>query len=163
MSQEPDGNVAEAGASERSEATLHFYEAERSGEAPASPTAENGVEAMPRKRRNLGRTEKLALLREYEALAKGEKGLFLRRQRLFSHQINAWRKIRDQKFLDEAPRRGRKAKKNNPQAKEMAEKDRLIQKLQKRNELLEKVIEVQKKISEITGIPLKPVEIDEND
>ena len=160
-----DGSLTEAGASERSGASPFnmFHDAQRSGEAPASAPIKGGVEAQPRKRRKLSRTEQLRLVREYEALPQGEKGLFLRRQGLYSSQICAWRKIRDEKFLKSAPKRGRKAKEVNPLAKELAEKERHLQKVLRRNELLEKVIEVQKKISEITGIPLKAVEIDEND
>lgn len=146
-----NGSLTEAGASERS------------GEAPASAPVEGGLEAQPGKRRRLSRTEQLRLLREYEALPQGEKGLFLRRLRLYSSQISTWRKIRDEKFLKDAPKRGRKAKMVNPLAQELAEKERQNRKLQKRVDLLEKVMEVQKKISEITGIPLKAVEIDEND
>jgi transposase-like protein len=121
------------------------------------------MEVQPRKRRNLSRAEKLRILREYEALSNGGKGLFLRQQGIYSSNINAWRKLRDQKYLESAPKRGRKAKEANPLSKELAEAQRLVQKLQRRNDLLEKVIEVQKKISEITGIPLKVIEIDEND
>lgn len=158
------GSMPEAGASERSEASLEiFHDAERSGEAPASGAEVGGVEAQPRKRRKLGRVEQLRLLREYEALPQGEKGLFLRRLGLYTSQVSAWRKMRDEKFLKDEPKRGRKAKPMNPLAKELAEKDRQLRKAQKRIELLEKVMEIQKKISEITGIPLKAVEIDEND
>ena len=159
-----NGSLAEAGASERSEASFKsFHNAERSVEAPASAPVEGGVEVQPRKRRKLGRTEQLRLLREYEALPQGEKGLFLRRQGLYTSQISAWRKIRDEKFLKDAPKRGRKAKAVNPLAKELAEKERQLRKAQKRIELLEKVMEIQKKISEITGIPLKVIDFDEID
>jgi hypothetical protein len=51
----------------------------------------------------------------------------------------------------------------NPLTKKLAEKDRQLRRAHKRLEFLEKVIEVQKKISEITGIPLKAIDFDEND
>lgn len=159
-----NGQLDEAGDSERrGESGGLSRDAERSGEAPASAPVEGGIEAQPRKRRKLGRTEQLRLLREYEALAQGKKGLFLRQHRLYTAQISAWRKLRDDKFLKDAPKRGRKAKEVNPLAKALAESERQLRKLQKRNELLEKVIEVQKKISEITGIPLKAIDFDESD
>lgn len=159
-----NGQLDEAGDSERrGEPAGLSRDAERSGEAPASAPAEAGLEAQPRKRRKLSRTEQLRLLREYEALPKGEKGLFLRQHGLYTAQISAWRSLRDEKFLNSASKRGRKAKEVNPLAKELAEKDRLNRKLQTRVELLEKVIEIQKKISEITGIPLKVIDIDEID
>lgn len=113
---------------------------------PASPPAEAGLEAQPRKWRKLSRTEQLRLLREYEALPKGAKGLFLRQHGIDTAQISAWRSLRDEKFLNSASKRGRKAKEVNPLAKEVAEKDRLNRTLQTRVELLEKVIEIQKKV-----------------
>ena len=93
----------------------------------------------------------------------GEKGLFLRQNGLHTAQLSAWRKLQDERFIANAPKRGRKAKPMNPLAKELAEKDRQNRKLQKRVDLLEKVIEIQKKISEITGIPLKAIDYDEID
>lgn len=164
MNNQLNGSLAKAGASERSEASLNsFHDAERSVEAPASALVEGGVEAQPQKRRKPNLTLKLRLLKEYEALPQGGKGLFLRQHGFYTTQISAWRKLRDEKFLKDAPKRGRKAKEVNPLAKELAEKERQLQKALRRVDLLEKVIEVQKKISEITGIPLKAVEIDESD
>ena len=133
---------------------------ERGEEETTSPLA--GLEAKPRKRRNPSWTEKMRLLREYEALGRGEKGLFMRREGLYSSSISNWRKQRDEK-LETSSKRGRKPKVENPLAKELAERDRKIRKLENRNVMLEKVIEVQKKISELTGIPLKPMDIDEDD
>jgi transposase-like protein len=151
------------GASKRNDATFQSLEAERSEEAPSATPTEGGLEVQPRKRRNLSRSEKLRILREYEALGSGQKGLFLRQQGIYSSNINAWRKLRDQKYLESAPKRGRKAKEINPLSKELAETQRQLKKAQNRLELLEKVIEVQKKISEITGIPLKVIDFDEID
>ena len=159
-----NGSLAEAGDTPRSGATPQTsHDTQRSGESPASAPVEGGLEVQPQKRRKLGRTEQLRLLREYEALPQGEKGLFLRRLGLYSSQISAWRKVRDDKFLKDAPKRGRKAKAVNPLSKELAEKDRQLRKALKRVELLEKVMEVQKKISELTGIPLKVIDFDETD
>lgn len=158
-----NGQLDESGDLERRGDTPGLLrDVERSGEASDSvPVA--GVEAQPRKRRKLGRTEQLRLLREYEALPNGQKGLFLRRLGFYTAQISAWRKIRDDKFLKDAPKRGRKAKEENPLAKELALKERQLQKALKRLAMLEQVIEIQKKISEITGIPLKVINIDELD
>jgi len=107
--------------------------------------------------------EQLRLLREYEALPQGEKGLFLRRMGLFTSQVSAWRRLRDDKFVNEAPKRGRKAAPANPLAKELSDTQKQLRKANKRLEFLEKVIDVQKKISEITGIPLKAIDFDEDD
>jgi len=159
-----NGSSTGAGASERSGASLQtLHDAERSGEAPAPAPVESGVEATPRRRRKLGRMEQLRLLREYEALPQGEKGLFLRRMGLFTSQVSAWRRLRDDKFVNEAPKRGRKAAPVNPLAKELSDTQKQLRKANKRLEFLEKVIDVQKKISEITGIPLKAIDFDEDD
>jgi transposase len=159
-----NGSLVEAGVSERSGAPRSdFHDAERSGETPASAPVEGGLEVVPRKRRNRGRAEQVRILREYDGLAHGEKGLFLRQNGLRTTQICAWRKLQDERFIANAPKRGRKAKPVNPLAKELAEKERHLKKALKRLEFLEQVIEVQKKISEITGIPLKVIDFDEND
>lgn len=161
----PGDNSTEAGDSERSGASLQtFHNAERSGEAPASAAvSERGVEAKPRKRRKLSRAEQLRLVREYDAMPDGEKGLFLRRTGFYSSQISAWRRIRDEKFLNGAPKRGPKAKEVNPLAKELSDTQKQLRKANQRLEFLEKVIDVQKKISEITGIPLKAIDFAEED
>lgn len=159
-----NGSLVEAGVSERSGAPQpDFHEAERSGETPASAPVEGGFEVVPRKRHNRGRAEQLRILREYDALEHGKKGLFLRQNGLHTTQLSAWRKLQDERYIANAPKRGPKAKAVNPLAKELAEKDRQLRKAQKRLDFLEKVIEVQKKISEITGIPLKVIDFDEND
>lgn len=161
----PGNNATEAGASERSGASVQTsHDAERSGEAPASVAAsERGIEAKPRNRRKLSRPEQLRLVREYDAAPAGEKGLFLRRTGFYSSQISAWRRIRDDKFLNGAPKRGPKAKAVNPLAKELSDTQKQLRKASQRLEFLEKVIDVQKKISEITGIPLKAIDFAEED
>ena len=132
-------------------------------ETPASAPVEGGLEVVPRKRSNRGRAEQLRLLREYDALEHGKKGLFLRQNGLRTTQISAWRRLQEERYIANAPKRGRKAKPVNPLAKELADKDRQLRKAQKRLDFLEKVIEVQKKISEITGIPLKVIDFGEDD
>ncbi len=86
----------------------------------------------------------------------------MRREGLYSSSISNWRKQRDEK-LESSSKRGRKPKLVHPLEKKLAETQRELRKTLKRNVMLEKVIEVQKKISELTGIPLKPMDIDEDD
>jgi hypothetical protein len=111
----------------------------------------------------LSRPEQLRLVREYDATPAGEKGLFLRRTGFYTTQISSWRKIRDDEFLEGAPKRGPKAKEVNPLAKELSDTQKKLRKANQRLEFLEKVIDVQKKISEITGIPLKAIDFVEED
>ena len=144
-------SITEAGSSERSASNLKEIKEARSGEEPASSAGESALEVKPRKRRNHSWTERMSLLREYEALPRGESGLFLRRHGLYSSLISAWRKQRNEK-LETSSKRGRKPKPVNPLAQKLAEAERENRKLKTRNVMLEKVIEVQKKISEAFGL-----------
>jgi len=92
------------------------------------------------------------LVREYEATPNGERGAFLRRNGLYSSYIDNWRKLVESAAIQalEPQKRGPK-----PQPKPDPE----LERLRRENALLkvklsraEKVIEVQKKISEILGV-----------
>lgn len=110
-------------------------------------------ERKPRRRFSAG--YKLRILKEYEACTKpGEIGALLRREGLYSSNINTWRRQRDQGVLQglSAKKRGRKAKEVNPLAKDVARLERENKKLAKKLQQAETIIEVQKKISEILGI-----------
>lgn len=118
---------------------------------PAKPTPE--VLATP-KRRRFSAEEKRRLLREYEATPKGERGAFLRRNGLYSSYIDHWRKqaAAGEARALEPQKRGRKAKpKADPEVEQLRRENAL---LKAKLTQAEKVIEVQKKVSEILGIPL---------
>ncbi len=88
----------------------------------------------------------------------GQLGALLRREGLYSSHLTAWRKQRNEGTLAglEPKRRGRKA---SPDAPLIAENERLQrdnQRLTARLRQAETIIEVQKKLSEILGIPLPP-------
>ena len=85
----------------------------------------------------------------------GEIGALLRREGLYHSNISTWRKQRDQGALHGLlPRkRGRKAKKVNPMAQEVARLERENRRLTEKLKQAKTIIEVQKKISEILGIP----------
>ena len=57
-------------------------------------------------------------------------------------------------------KRGRKAKAEGPRVKEL---ERENARLQRRLARVETMLEIQKKTSELLGIPLNPLESDEND
>ena len=57
-------------------------------------------------------------------------------------------------------KRGRKGKKENPRVKEL---ERENARLQRRLARVETMLEIQKKASELLGIPLNPIDSDEND
>lgn len=107
-------------------------------------------------RRRFTTAYKLRILKEYDACAKpGEIGAFLRREGLYYSNINTWLRQRDEGVLHglSPKKRGRKAKKVNPLAKEVARLERENKKLSGKLKQAETIIEVQKKISEILGIP----------
>jgi transposase-like protein len=107
-------------------------------------------------RRRFTTAYKLRILKEYDACAKpGEIGALLRREGLYSSNINTWLRQRDEGVLHglSPKKRGRKAKKVNPLAQENARLERENKKISEKLKQAETIIEVQKKISEILGIP----------
>jgi transposase-like protein len=86
----------------------------------------------------------------------GELGELLRREGLYSSHLTSWRRQRDEGSLAGlAPRRrGRKAKRRDPLAKELDKLRRENQRLVERLRQAETIIDVQKKVSEMLGIPL---------
>jgi len=108
-------------------------------------------------RRRFTAEYKLRILQEADrSTASGQLGALLRREGLYSSLLSTWRKQRDQGTLAglSPKRRGRKA---NPDAPLIAENQRLMRETQRLAAKLrqaETIIEVQKKLSEILGIPL---------
>lgn len=101
---------------------------------------------------------KRRIVRETENLMPGEVASFLRRYGLFHGQVRLWKEQIERGELEAlSPKKpGRKALEPDPRAREMAEKDREIQRLREQLAKAETIIEVQKKISEILKIPLNP-------
>jgi transposase-like protein len=140
--------VAEEPRSERSE---------RSGssgrEALGAPDPE--VVAVAR-RRSFTREYKMRIVEEADRCKQpGEVGMLLRRERLHSTHLAAWRKLR-REAARKAPgaKRGRKPVAVNPLAAENARLNRENARLTLRNRKLEGLIDLQKKASELLGIEL---------
>lgn len=118
------------------------------------------------KRRVFPAQYKVRILREAEALAEtGGVGEMLRREGLYSSHLTTWRRERECGELEGlAPkRRGRKA---DPDRELRAENERLtreVARLQQRLAQAEAIIEVQKKVSSLLRIPLKPQDNDGSD
>lgn len=107
-------------------------------------------------RRRFSAAYKLRILREYESCRQpGEIGALLRREGLYHSNISAWRRQRDQGALQGLfpKKRGRKARKPDPMAQKVARLERENKQLTKKLKQAETIIEVQKKISELLGIP----------
>lgn len=125
-----------------------------SGGIPAVPDPE--VVAMPRRRKFTGRY-KLEILKQVDA-AKDEAGAvgsILRREGLYSSHLTEWRKERDRGALAALEKkRGRKPTRS-PLSDENEKLRREVAQLKRRLEQAETIIDVQKKISGMLGIPLK--------
>jgi len=135
------------------------------GVSPAGAAAgvpDPAVEAKA-KRRRFTAEYKLRILREVDrAKEPGEVGAILRREGLYSSLLSVWRRDRDRvaKTGLAARKRGPKAKVVDPKVKQL---EREIAKLRRRNERVELMLSIQKKASELLGIPLNPHDPDEND
>ena len=87
----------------------------------------------------------------------GQVGALRRREGLYSSHLTVWRKQRQEGSLRGlAPRkRGRKARPKNPLANRVSELERENEALRNRIKQAELIIDVQKKVSQILGVPLK--------
>jgi transposase-like protein len=119
-------------------------------------------EVVPRaKRRQFSAQYKLRILTEADQCSqRGEIGALLRREGLYSSHLTTWRKQRDRGQLQglSPKKRGRKP---DPQAAELARLQRENERLKVRLEQAETIIEVQKKLSQMLGLP--PTETDEQE
>jgi transposase len=107
-------------------------------------------------RRKFTAKYKLQILQEADACTEsGQLGALLRSKGLYSSNLTTWRKQRDQGLLDalSPKKRGRKEKEKNPLAPRVAELQRETKRLTRKLKRAEAIIEFQKKISEILGIP----------
>ncbi len=125
-------------------------------------TPDPEVPAKPERRR-FSAEYRLRILKQADACKKpGELGALLRREGLYSSLLTNWRRQRDHGALREmrGRRRGPKPRPIDPRVKQLeAENRRLQRKLQR----AETIITLQKKVAEILGIPLKPLDNDETD
>ncbi len=124
---------------------------------PTSPLPDPEVPERAARRRFTAEY-KLRVLREADTcVGTGALGVLLRREGLYSSHLTTWRRQREQGTLAAlAPKkRGRRAMPESPLARRVAELEREKARLERRLKQAETIIEVQKKVSEILGIPLK--------
>jgi len=115
------------------------------------------------KRRRFTAEYKLRILRKADACkGDGDIGALLRREGLYSSQLAAWRRQRDElaKAGLKARKRGPKAKVVDPRVKQL---ERENARLKRRLTRVELMLDIQKKASEMLGIPLNHPDKDEND
>ena len=114
-------------------------------------------------RRRFSAEYRLRILKAADACKKpGEVAALLRREGLYSSLLTNWRRQREAGALREMRRRrrGPTPRLVDPRVKQLeAENRRLQRKLQR----AETIITLQKKVAEILGIPLTPLDDDETD
>ena len=137
---------------------------ERSGGAPSSDGRESirviaDSEVQERaQRRRFSAEYKLRIVREAAACKEaGQIGALLRREGLYASMLADWRRRFEQGGEPslQPKRRGPKAKERNPLAGKIVELERQKKQLEKRLAKAEMIIDFQKKVHELLGIPLK--------
>jgi len=129
----------------------HSKSLENSKAPPSPEVAEKPV------RRRFTVEEKSRILDEADACTEaGQLGELLRREGIYSSYLTSWRRQRAQGAQAglTPKRRGRKGKPKNPLADEVARLQRKNNRLEKKLRQAELIIDVQKKVSEILGIPM---------
>ncbi len=115
------------------------------------------------KRRRFSAEYRLRIVREADSCKEpGEIGALLRREGLYSSLLTSWRRQRDTGALAglEPKKRGPKAKAVDPRIKGL---ERELARLKRKLEQAETIIDIQKKVAGILGIPLRTSELDEKD
>jgi transposase len=115
------------------------------------------------KRRRFSAEYRLRIVQEADSCNEpGEIGALLRREGLYSSLLTAWRRQRDAGALTglRLKKRGPKAKVVDPSVKRL---ERENARLKRKLEQAETIIDIQKKVAGILGIPLRTSEPDEKD
>jgi transposase-like protein len=115
------------------------------------------------KRRRFTAEYKLRILRQADACkGDGDLGALLRREGLYSSHLTTWRRQRDEiaKAGLKARKRGPKPVAVDPRVKRL---ERENARLRQRLDEAETIIDFQKKLSQLLGIPLKSPDSDGND
>jgi transposase len=127
-----------------------------------APTPDPEVPAKVQ-RRQFTAEYRRRILKEADACKKhGALGALLRREGLYSSHLVNWRRQREQGELlaGRARKRGPTPKPVDPRVRHLEVENR---RLQRKLARAETIITLQKKVAEILGIPLKPLDIDETD
>lgn len=138
------------------------------------PTTSPDPEVVEKpKRRTFPAEYKLRILEEADACREpGSIGALLRREGLYNSHLNSWRRQRKQGALSglKPKKRGRRGKAQTPEAKRIAELERKLRVSEREKRRLETklkrtdlLLEIQKKASELLGIPLDQPPSDESD
>ena len=132
------------------------------GDASATPRPTTQVHARPT-RRTFTAAYKLDIVSQADACrAPGEIGALLRREGLYSGHLSKWRIQRKQGALSAlSARRGPKGA--SAESREVEQLRKELARVRRRLEQAELCLEIQKKASQMLGIPLNPPPRDEID
>ena len=114
-------------------------------------------------RRRFTAEYRLRILAQADACKKrGDVGALLRREGLYSSLLTKWRRQRETGALREmrGRRRGPTPRAVDPRVQQLETENR---RLQRKLQRAETIITLQKKVAEILGIPLTPLDDDETD
>jgi transposase-like protein len=116
-------------------------------------------------RRRFTATYKRRILQEADQCGSGGIAALLRREGLYSSHLTTWRKLRKTGEIAglEPRKRGKKPVPRNPLAGEMQRLTRENQRLQKRLHQAETIVAVQKKLCDLLGLTVPPIEQNESD
>jgi transposase-like protein len=132
---------------------------------PVGDCRDPEVSERPVRRRFLAEY-KLQILRQADACTEpGQLGELLRREGLYASHLSTWRRGRERGTLDALTpkKRGRKPRDNDPLIEENRRLERVNKRLVERLRQAEVIIDVQKKVAEILGIPLQSPKPGEHD
>ena len=130
----------------------------RADRGPASLAVPDPEVVVKAQRRQFSAEYKRRILQEAERCTqRGEVGALLRREGLYSSHLNTWRHQRARGELQglTPAKRGRKA---DPQAAENARLLRETERLKAQLARAELIIDVQKKVSQLLGLPEIPLD-----
>lgn len=122
----------------------------------STSTEVHTADAAKPQRRRFSAADKLRIVRESDGCPAGTVGAFLRREGIYSSQLYAWRKQRDNGDLDPGVARKRAQAKNAAEslARRVNELERENNKLRRRLARAELISEIQKKAAGLMGIEL---------
>jgi transposase-like protein len=128
--------------------------------APADPEVSAKAE-----RRRFSATYKRSILAEADRGGPGAVAGILRREGLYSSHLTTWRKQRESGEIAglEPRKRGKKPAPKNPLSGEVRRLERENRRLQKRLRQAEIIIDVQKKLCDVLGLTVPPIEQSEDD
>ena len=125
----------------------------------SAPAAASPELSLPPRRRTFSAKEKLRILAELDSAAgiPGAIGAILRREGLYSSAITDWRRQREAGAYEglSPVKRGPKAVPAHPLLAEHAQLQRDYKRLEQRLERAEAVIDIQKKVSLLLGLPIE--------